>query len=199
MDPNIPIVLPADWAALYHVLANPVTFGILISMLLATLPFMGPSSTDSKGNLVPASLKMITVIAVCLAWAILVTLLNPLGFTPSLQAAYSILMLTFSVTLSTQIWHQVVSPLVAQIIEILFGVAVNLRVRAARISGDTVQPLHSPKPLLIVKTKAAVSSPAQHIRYELNETPYTPSRSVGREELDAANKADIPPIAQREG
>lgn len=129
-----PVVLPADWAGLYKVFANPITFGILISMILSTLKFMAKGSVDKNNIPIPAWKKMLTVIVSCFAWATVITVINPAGFTPDSATAYNVLMLTFAVTFTTQIWHQVVSPLVDQIIQILFGIAANLKARALQLA-----------------------------------------------------------------
>lgn len=131
---STPIVLPANWLALYQIVANPVTFGVLISMILATFKFMKPASQDKNGVPIPGWKKMGVVILTCLVWSIVINVLSPDGFALSKDSIYNILMMTFAVAFTTQIWHQVVSPFVAQVIAILFGVAIGLKARAERIT-----------------------------------------------------------------
>ena len=119
--------LPANLQALYQIIANPITFGILVSMILAQVPFM---NDDKVANWK----KMLTVLGSCLLWAIGVTALSPDGIVLTKDGIYGIVLLAFSVAFSSQIWHTVVSPFIAQIIEILFGVAANLKARAARLA-----------------------------------------------------------------
>ncbi len=125
--------LPQTWIDLYRVLANPLTFGILISMILGKFKFMAKDSTTKAGTPIPAWFKMLVVIVCCLIWSIAVTVYSPDGFVWSSASLYNILLMTFTVTLSTQIWHEVVSPLIDQIIQILFGVGVTLKARAEAI------------------------------------------------------------------
>lgn len=129
MDPNTPIVLPANWLALYQILANPVTFGVLISMLWEASPWIQSTAVASWK-------KMLAIVISCLVWAVAITALNPAGVTLNMTTLYNVLLLTFTVTFSTQVWHLVVSPLIEQIIEILFGIGANLKARAVRIDAS---------------------------------------------------------------
>src|SRR5882724_202555 len=126
--------LPQNWLELYKIAANPITFGILISMILGSLKFMAKDATWKDGTTpIPASLKMAVVLASCLVWSILVNVLSPDGFVLTKDSAYTVLLMAFSVAFASQIWHTVVSPFIAQIIAILFGISANLKARAMRL------------------------------------------------------------------
>lgn len=121
--------LPQNWTDLYNLLANPITFGVLISMVLAQWAYMNDKDK-------PNSVKMLIVLGVCLVWSTLVAVLSPSGFVLTKDSAYQVLLLAFSVAFSSQIWHSVVSPFIAQIIAILFGTAQLLFAHAAQMKAQ---------------------------------------------------------------
>lgn len=127
------IQLPPNWLDFLKLFSNPFTFGVIISIILGTLGFMQKDSTWTRKGVtvpVPSWLKMLVVILSCFVWAVVVTVLQP-GFTfNGTTTVYAVLLLTFTVVFSSQIWHKVVSPIVDQIIQILFGVGATLKARA---------------------------------------------------------------------
>lgn len=105
--------LPADYTALIALLANPLTFGAMISIVFEQLPFI----QDPK---VAGWKKLIILLGVCLGWAFGVSALQG---TLGNQGIYKVIMMGVAVAMSTQLWHVVViqgMPALAQILA-LFG------------------------------------------------------------------------------
>lgn len=97
MDP----VLPANLAALYAVLANPVTAGIVLSILLEKMPFIENASVANWK-------KAIACVLVGIAWSLFVTIAGPVGLPASPTAWYTLIATGLAVVFSMNVWHTVV-------------------------------------------------------------------------------------------
>ena len=98
MQPTI--AFPVDLAAFIAVLVNPITMGILLSLLIEHVPFMA----DSK---VANWIKAAFAIFVCLFWALLVTVLGPNGLPANPSAWYGVVILALAVAFSNQAFYQI--------------------------------------------------------------------------------------------
>ena len=94
-------VLPPDLSALYSILANPVTAGIVLSMLLENMPFI---ENAAVANWKKALVCLLTGIV----WALVITLVGPNGLPTSANGVYSIIVSALAVVFSMNVWHTVV-------------------------------------------------------------------------------------------
>lgn len=94
------IQLPADLAALYAVLANPIMAPVWLSMLLEQTPFIQNQSVANWK-------KMLASLLVGLLWSIFVSLGNPDGgFAFTAGGIYAIVRAGLSVTFLMNVWNK---------------------------------------------------------------------------------------------
>src|SRR5690349_19876910 len=97
MDP----VLPKNLEAFYAVISSPVTAGIVLSMLLESLP-------QIQSDAVAAWKKAIACVLVGIGWAVLVTVIGPTGLPTTSAGWYTLFATALAVVFSMDVWHKVV-------------------------------------------------------------------------------------------
>ena len=89
-------------AQLYALLSNPITFGILISLIWEQTSLF----KDDKAS---PLLKIAIVTLTGLLWSLVIAALSPTGLPQTPAAWYPVLMMGIAVAASTQIFHQLVN------------------------------------------------------------------------------------------
>lgn len=114
-----PIVLPSDLAALYAVLASPIALGILISLLVQSIPqIQDKAFADWK--------KVLIVVVFCTGFSLFITAIGPNGLPATPAAWYNLFRQDVSVLFANQIFYELWMglPFLGGFVLRLFGKAV---------------------------------------------------------------------------
>ena len=97
--------VPTDYSQLLAIVSNPVTAGVVLSILIESLPFIQNKSVSNW-------VKLGFITLVCLSWSTLVSLLTLTpGTVITASWVYNVIALGVGVEFSTQAFHAVVNNL----------------------------------------------------------------------------------------
>jgi hypothetical protein len=119
---DTPILFPANLAAFIALLVNPITMGILLSLLIKHVPFMQDVAVANWK-------KALFAVLICQLWALIVAALSPSGLPTTPTAWYATELFAVSVLFSNQAFYQIWSqiPCLRDFILQLFGKPVEPR------------------------------------------------------------------------
>lgn len=124
--------LPATLAALWPIISNPLTIGIIISIAAQQFGWI-------KANEVPNWQKLGAVWIACLAWAIFVAVFGTDGtFVITKESIYGILIASVGLLVNSQIGYYLITnlPWLKDILSALFGVPPAARIISVKASGS---------------------------------------------------------------
>lgn len=129
MDPNTWLNLPQTWAALWPIISNPATAGIVISIIAEQLGYI--QNPD-----VPNIRKLGVVFAMALGWSIFVAVGSD-SFELSKAAVFAILFMAFGVTAASQAGYALIQaiPWLRDILLALFGNKTTATITTAYTGG----------------------------------------------------------------
>lgn len=94
-------MFPASWNEMLKIISNPLTMGVVLSILIEAMPFI-------KDDKVSDWIKLLFVLVVCLIWSTLISLLTLQPGQPITAAwVYADLALGIGVMFSTQAFHKI--------------------------------------------------------------------------------------------
>lgn len=113
-----------QYADLVKLFANPLTFGILISLLWEQSPWF-------REDKISPAWKIVAVVLTGLVWSIVVSLLGAGALPSTLSGWYPVLMLGIATAVSTQVFHKLVNGYLPALADLLVQLRIGQTKAAA--------------------------------------------------------------------